>query len=411
MQELLNWARRLVYPAAIGLLLWAGWQVLASPYISDSSGKIIAVYDGDSTVQDCTEAEHITPDKENISEQALGGFCAAWRALPKARPEVDLLNVHNEKDDRVESKTTKMYQQLASRVALGPVAGVISLLTSPDSPPVVRFCRTMQIPLLLAVAANDDLMAPAEDTGGLVFRMMPTNGRQAVDMATWLGKQVHGRPLRIAVFHEPNTFGEFLQRQLNHELGSKTRSKEMVLFSFEVTEQLEFADLMPQLWCENLDMIVYLGFASRAMDLLNKLRWYRADDQVTCGSKDAFKKVTVLLSSGAYNEELNDHDKYAFPFEIYAVLPTQPAAMKAAEATRPNASQDDEETAASAYGYDSYALLENLAAQKFKIPSQPIGTSKTGHDYHFDKDGELVPAEKNHYQAYLLASSPPARKQ
>jgi hypothetical protein len=410
MQEILNLARRLVYPAAICLLFWAGWQVLASPYISDSSGKIIAVYNGDSTVQDCTDAEHIAPDKENVSEEALAGFCGAVRALSKPGPQVDLVNIHNEGND-LDPKSTKMYQQLASRVALGPVAGVISFLTSPDSPPLVRFCRTMQIPLLLAVAANDDLMAPAEDTRGLVFRMIPTNGRQAIDMAAWLGQKVHGRPLRMAVFHEPNTFGEFLQRQLNHELGPKTRSKEMVLFNFEVTEQLEFADLMPQLWCENLDMIVYLGFASRAMDLLNKLRWYRADDQVTCPSKDAFKKVTVLLSSGAYNEELNDHDKYAFPFEIYAVLPTLPAAMKAAKATRPNASQDDDETAASEYGYDSYALLENLAAQKFKIPSQPMGTSKTGHDYHFDKDGELVPAEKNHYQAYLLASSPPARKQ
>ena len=409
MQEILNWARRLVYPAAICLLLWAGWQVLFSPYISDSNGKILAVYDGDSTVQDCTEAAHMTPDKENISEQALGGFCAAWRAVPKARPEVDLVNVHNEVIDQVESKTTKMYQQLASRVALGPVAGVVSLLTSPDSPPVVRFCRTMQIPLLLAVAANDDLMAPAEDTSGLVFRMMPTNGRQAADMATWLGQRAHGPPLRVAAFHEPNAFGEFLQRQLNHELRPKTRNKEIALSNFEVTEQLEFADLMPELWCEKFDMIVYLGFAPRAMDLLNKLRWYRADDQVTCPSKDVFQKLTVLLSSGAYNDELNDREKYAFPFEVFAMLPTHP--VKEAKPGGPATSQDDDETAASEYGYDSYALLETLAAEKFKIPSQPMGTSKTGHDYHFDKDGELMPAEKNHYQAYLLASSRPERKQ
>jgi hypothetical protein len=408
MQELLNWARRLVYPAAICLLLWAGWRVLASPYISDSSGKIIAVYDGDTTVQDCTEAEHMTPDKESVSEEALAGFCRAVRAFPKARPEVDLVNVHNEADDRVEVKTTKMYQQLAARVALAPVAGVVSFLTSPDSPPVVRFCRTMQIPLLLAVAANDDLMAPAEDTSGLVFRMMPTNGRQAADMATWLGQRAHGPTLRVAAFHEPNAFGEFLQRQLNLELRPKTRNKEIALSNFEVTEQLEFADLMPELWCEKFDMIVYLGFAPRAMDLLNKLRWYKADDQVTCPSKDVFQKLTVLLSSGAYNDELNDREKYAFPFEVFAMLPTQP--VKEAKPGGPETSQDDE-TAASEYGYDSYSLLENLAAQKFTMPSQPIGASKTGHDYHFDKDGELMPAEKNHYQPYLLASSAPTRKQ
>src|ERR1035438_6474462 len=71
MQQLLNWMRRLVYPAAIILLLWAGYQVIASPYISESNGKILAVYDGDSTVQNCIEEETVTPDKENVSEEAL----------------------------------------------------------------------------------------------------------------------------------------------------------------------------------------------------------------------------------------------------------------------------------------------------------------------------------------------------
>ena len=242
MQEILNWARRLVYPAAIVLLLWAGYRIIASPYISQSDGEILAVYDGDSTVQNC--GEDMTPDKESVSEEALAGFCRALRELPKPGPAVDLVNIHDEANYRSDQRTGKIYQQLASRAARGSVTAVISFLPSPDSPPVVRFCRTMQIPLLLAVAANDDLMAPAEDTSGIVFRMMPTNGRQALDMATWLGKQVHRQPLRMAVFHEPNTFGEFLQRQLNHELQPKTRSKEVVLFNFEVTDQLQFADLM-----------------------------------------------------------------------------------------------------------------------------------------------------------------------
>src|ERR1017187_2623610 len=182
MQEILNLARRLVYPVAICLLLWAGWQIIFSPYISDNSGKIIVVYDGDSTVKNCTEEQLLTPDKENVSEEALAGFCMAWMALPKPRPEVDPLNIHNEVNYPSDLKAATIYQQLASRVARGSVLGVISLVTSPDSPPVVRFCRTMQIPLLLAVAANDDLMAPAEDTSGIVFRMTPANGRQAADM-------------------------------------------------------------------------------------------------------------------------------------------------------------------------------------------------------------------------------------
>jgi hypothetical protein len=125
--------------------------------VSDNSGKILAVYDGDpgalwsraphAQMQDCDR--DITPDEENQSEQSLAGFCKAVRGS-KNGPKVDLLNIHAEVHDQANGSSSGIYQQLASRVARGPVLGVISFLTSPDSPPVVRFCRTMQIPLLLA---------------------------------------------------------------------------------------------------------------------------------------------------------------------------------------------------------------------------------------------------------------------
>ncbi len=401
MQRFLTWMRHLVYPAAAILLLWAAYEVLASPYVSQSKGKILVVYNGDSTAQNCTD--DITPDEENESEEALVGLC---KAIPKNGPALDLLNLHAELEGQSDVKSTKIYQQLASRVARGSVLGVISLLTSPDSPPVVRFCRTMEIPLLLTVAANDDLMGPAEDTRGIVFRMMPTNGRQASNIANWIqGRLRKDQRLRLGVFHEPNSFGEFLQRQLAHELKPQVKDKEIILYNFEVTEQLEFADLMPQLWCANIDLIVYLGFPSHGLDLLNKLKGYRADeDQVSCRPHDpsrSFDHLTVLLSSGAYQQDLNDKEKYIFPFQVFAMLPTNPVA---------DAAQDSDISEGFQYGYDSYALLGTLAAEGFKIPSQPLEHTKTGHDYRFDENGELKPLEKNSYRAYLLASSFPARK-
>jgi len=327
------------------------------------------------------------------------------QAAPKYSSDVDLVNVHDEVNSPSDLNASKVYEQLAARVARGSVAGVISLLTSPDSPPVVCFCRTMRIPLLLA---NDDLMATPEDSPGVVFRMIPTNGRQACDMANWLNEQARDRPFRVALFHEPNAFGEYLQRKLNYDL-LKERNKDIQLYNFEVTDQLEFADLMPQLWCESVDTIVYLGYASRGMDLLNKLKWYRADpDQVACHPKDtirSFKKLTVLLSSGAYQEDLRDIAKYQFPFKVFAMLPTRPVRNKKLDPIQRDASETEEDTGASEYGYDSYALLKRLAKNKFKIPSRPIESSKTGHDYHFEKNGELEPADKNRYRAYLLLSS------
>jgi hypothetical protein len=413
MQRLVKLMRRLAYPTVALLLLWAGYQIIASPYISQKSGKILAVYDGDSDVQNCDE--DINPDNENHSEEALAGFCRAVRAASKDSSKVELLNVHTGTNGQTDPRSSRIYQQLASKAARGSLLGIISFLTSPDSPPVVRFCRTMQVPLLLVVAANDDLMAPAEDTRGIVFRMMPTNGRQAIDMADWLRKQLHPHQVfRVVLFHEPNSFGEFLQRRLTQELQQQVRHKDLIIYNLEVTEQLEFADLMPQLWCREIDQIVYLGFPGRALDLLNTLTSYKADrNQIPCDAHNrsrTFDTLQVLLSSGAYQDELNDSAKYAFRFNVFAMLPTRLNRNPDTNLTAPTSGQDDEESQDSEYGYDSYTLLERLANERFKNPSQPIEPPKTAHEFRFDENGELIPANKNKYQAYWLASSPAARQ-
>ncbi|MBV9301624.1 MAG: hypothetical protein JOY62_01265 [Acidobacteriaceae bacterium] len=408
MQQLLKWMRQLVYPAAAIFLIWAGYQVVASPFISETNGKVVVVYDGDSTAPECTD---VAPNAENVSEAALAGLCQAVHDQQGHGPDVHLVNIHEELQDSA-GRVAKIYERLGSEIAHGSVLGVISLLTSPDSPPVVRFCRTMQIPLLLAVAANDDLMSSGEDAAGIVFRLMPTNGRQAAQIAIWLRSRM---PLRLALFHEPNSFGEFLRSELTRELEPEIRSKRIIIYNFEVTEQLQFADLMPELWCSKLDAVAYLGFAPGAMDLLSKLKWYRADkDQVACEARDAsqsFKNLTVLLASGAYEQDLDDTDKYTFPFPVFAMLPTRPGGAGSHFSSSKTLPTEND---ASEYGYDSYMLMRRLAAQNpeseartdlRRILSQSTEESKTGHEYRFDRNGELQPAEKNRYQAYALASA------
>ena len=210
-------------------------------------------------------------------------------------------------------------------------------------------------------------------------------------------------------------FGEFLHRQLTHEIQPEIRDNKLIVYNFEVTEQQEFAFLMPQLWCRKTDLVVYLGFAPRALDLLNKLGSYKADlDQVPCkpGKRSrSFDSLTVLLSSGAYQEDLNDVNKYPFRFNVFAMLSARPGREKGPKVCASNASQDDEETGASAYGYDSYNLMQRLANQQFRYPSQPIEHPKTGHEFRFTENGELIDKSANRvidsniYQPYRLRCS------
>ena len=109
MQQILNWMRRLVYPTAIVFLLWAGYQVVASPNVSQSDGRILAVYDSESTVPDCDKARDMTPDNENISASALIGLCRAARTSAGHGPEVALVNIHDALDHPLELRTTKIF--------------------------------------------------------------------------------------------------------------------------------------------------------------------------------------------------------------------------------------------------------------------------------------------------------------
>lgn len=424
MQQFLQWMRHLLYPAAALFLSWAGYQVLANTYISDSAGKVLVVYNADTALADTSlrpdlaDCSKLTPDMENPSEQALLGICQAYldqRKQQGPRPAIELLNLHESADRSTMDSSGplnagKVYEQLSAKLAHGSILGVISLLTSPESQPVVRFCRGMQIPLLLALAANNDLLSPAEDTNGIVFRITPTNGEQALDIANWTRARQFRR---VAIFHEPNSFGEYLFRQVNANLRGADAP---LVYQFEVREHMEFADIMPELWCDDIDALVYLGFASRAMDLINKLKWYQADPSTTrCirtepvrGRARSFAGLTVLLSSAAYDKDLNDNNKFRFPFELFAMLPTNPVQPRSTGET-----QREEIPYLTEYGYDAYRLMTRLAADgKGKGPGALQATlssgpeeSKTGHVFRFTEQGELVPSEKNKYQVYCLKSS------
>jgi hypothetical protein len=164
------------------------------------------------------------------------------------------------------------------------------------------------------------------------------------------------------------------------------------------------------------------------MDLINKLKWYHADPSST--SCDAgrsspekprsFDRLTVLLSSGAYQEDLDDKNKFHFRFGAYAMLATKPVSVGIVTNDHRHQTSDVNEVVSEIqYGYDAYKLMAHLASSgKAKgsgslrtiLSSQPLD-SKTGHKYDFDERGELVPVDKNRYQVYWLASSRPESAQ
>jgi hypothetical protein len=279
----------------------------------------------------------------------------------------------------------------------------------------VRFFRTLRVPLVVAVAANDDLLEPRNGTEGLVFRIVPTNGVQASNIYEWVRttgdlamKLPKDKPRHIAIFYEGNSFGTFLQQEFLKRLDPQNKednngeTPEIITYNYLVNDHTEFSTLLPELRCNHTDLIAYFGYFPRSLELLNKLKSYPAPRSSAKACNDDpdghdHTFVPVLLSDGAYQRELENLDKYQFPFPIWAALPTVP---------------DSKHDLGYKYGYDAYTLVTRIRNSTsnplsrpalFKILQFQEGKA-THHEFAFDRSGELVNVPQNKYKLHLLKS-------
>src|SRR5205823_2084623 len=143
------------------------------------------------------------------------------------------------------------------------------------------------------IAANDDLLShdepqsPANGTQGLVFRLVPTNSMQALNIYEWLmtsgqlAMKLPGDvPRHIAIFYEMNAFGTYLHQEFLRNLHPENNDDdnrvkpEILTYNYPVNEHTEFSTLLPELRCNHTDLIAYFGYFPRSLELLNKLKSY-----------------------------------------------------------------------------------------------------------------------------------------
>jgi len=215
-------------------------------------------------------------------------------------------------------------------------------------------------------------------------------------------------PRHIAIFYEGNSFGTFLQQEFLKNLNPQDKednngvTPEIITYNYSVNEHTEFATLLPELRCNHTDLIAYFGYFPRSLELLNKLKSYpppktspKACNDHADGHDHSF--VPVLLSDGAYQRELENLDKYQFPFPIWAALPTVP---------------DLKHDLGYKYGYDAYTLVTRIRNSTSNPLSRPAlidilqfhEGAATQHEFTFDRFGELVNVPQNKYKLHLLKS-------
>jgi len=348
----------LVVPVCIVVLLIAvGVEFASVHYVADRDGAVLVVINSASPT--------------DFSKQVLDGVAKAQNVLELRRlPAPTTVTVDIKTVDTNAQNGSAYYHTcrvLAKEIARHRVLGVISSCTSLTEKPVIEICRSLKIPLLIAVASNDQLLSA--NTAGIVFRLLPNNSEQVREIALWASKYQ-----AVAVFHESNDYGDFLFDRLAAQMQREGRR----YYSFPVSQYTEFATLLPNLRTYQLDSCVFLGYSTRAADLLDKM-------------ERSGLKLPILLSDGSFSVDLQSAIRnYSFPVSL--CFPTDPGMNGVGL------------KGFGTYGYDGYLLLSRLrreapsrhrplASDAFRVIAGEGSQGGTDagnplHGYSFDAVGE-----------------------
>lgn len=293
------------------------------------------------------------------------------------KPVVQLLNTHGRTSlDSFRDTFLELYIRR-------DVRAVISADISTIAPIVIRVANSYRIPVLLAVATNNDILK--ERRADLAFRLVPTDSQQAQLMADWCKCK-----LRPVIIHGGQTpYGRFLGSTIVDLLDqtapcSPKRAPIVITGYFDATDL--FSALVP-IRELGIDGMVFIGYADRFKELYGKLKALNLE-------------IPVLLSDGCYAPSLIQSP----PSGDFALsFPIDP---------KPRANRHNIR-ASGVFGYDAYVLLvrafsdmDRNSPSEGSFPASLRNAAKTTtvqedllERYKFDINGEN---ESAHFQEYSL---------
>jgi hypothetical protein len=333
-------------------------------YISHPDGTILVI----------TNKDEAAPSAGDFSKQVVSGaYRAQWESTFNSKPpNIEEIPINPQ------IPISELTYRLSQKITQQKILGIISGGTSQTDEPLARLCRHLHIPLLMGVATNDRLT----DQGGLeervVYRMLPNNSRQAESIANKAESLAANKD--VILIYENNSYGNFLHNAVLSKIRSPLHST-----SYVVDDSKSIPAIMPLLERskDRTSVVIYLGYAERAISLLEALRIYDI-------------QIPVILSDGCFStnpdlREIVRRDNFA----VWLAFPADPWPQ-----------DRNQLTGFELYGYNAFILLAQLdkAVKNFDPPSllaglndasdmlTRTGDGKTVHQgfvsYRFDEFGE-----------------------
>lgn len=182
------------------------------------------------------------------------------------------------------ARSERLRVDLLRAIAAENVVAIISADTSSTAGTVIEVASTFQIPVLLAVATNAELLQLEHSTA---IRLVPSDALQADTITGWCRETLRAEssdgPVRVGVLHDTTAYGLGLRAELQRRLSVQE------MLPFPATNNI--ADALRTGQAANVNGWVVLGYESQAREFLAK--------KIALGIPGP-----VLLSDGCYGSWL-----------------------------------------------------------------------------------------------------------
>jgi hypothetical protein len=304
-----------------------------------------------------SSASHIAIRQVPVNE-------SAWRdAFGGANTE--------ELDREIQSLRSKLIKEITDY----NVVAIISANTSQTVPTVLQVGKTFNIPVLITVATNTDIINGYND---VALRLIARDSKQAEAIQEWCAKQ----SMRIGLIYDLTRYGTGLRDALTERVGPDR------LIPFSVNTTTDIAGILIYGRASEVQSWVIVGYRNQAVEFYSK--------------KVSLKlEGSMLFSDGAYGKWLSQLP--SDPSNTQQVFLSFPAVPVSPKPTANSSQQEPELRGYATLGFDAYYLISRAVAdlngvgktQKHRLvqairdaATNSNATAKTKQDYKFDSNGE-----------------------
>jgi ABC-type branched-subunit amino acid transport system substrate-binding protein len=262
---------------------------------SNEHPRLVIAVVGDGVPPINTTAQRIIPLNRSQGNAMFNGVKAALDHSPRLAAIRSLVKLEG-RDDVADSRRSI---EIAREIRKDPrVLAVIGHATSESTKAAVEIYDSVGIPLFMPIATSPKVMQSAngEHRYTHAFRLPPSDDKAQAPAVAYMARKLNSR--RIALIQDLTSGAQGYSETLTNSVRPLLASESIVYFGYANRGGPNLVEIASSIRSNAPDLIVFCGYGSTAIELLNALRDAYAEQPVA-------ERPKLLLTDGCLVTELN----------------------------------------------------------------------------------------------------------